>query len=56
VSKADINDSAQDGAEQTEALVGRREALTRFVKYTPPAMLGVLISAGVSKKAFAIIS
>ena len=46
--------------EQTETLIDRREvvgeAVTRFAKYTAPAMLAVLISTSTSKKAFATIS
>jgi hypothetical protein len=51
-------DSADEHAEQTEVLVGRREvvgeALTRFAKYTAPVMLAVLMST--SGKATASIS
>ena len=39
----DDRDSADEHAEQTE-LVGRREAVARFAKYTAPVMLAVLIS------------
>jgi len=41
--------------EQTEILIDRREvvgeAVTRFAKYTAPAMLAVLISTGVNARA-----
>jgi hypothetical protein len=41
--------SADEGAEQTEMLIDRREvvgeAVLRFAKYTAPAMLVVLMSA-----------
>ena len=50
----------RDSNEQPETLIDRREvvgeAVTRFAKYTAPAMLAVLISTSASKKAFAIIS
>jgi hypothetical protein len=39
----DDRDSAHEHAEQTE-LVGRREAVQRFAKYTAPVMLAVLMS------------
>jgi len=58
MSKFDDRRPAEERTEQTEGLVnqGRRDALMRFAKYTPPAMLAVLISASVSGKAFAINS
>jgi len=58
MSKPDDHGPADERAEQTEGLVdqGRRDALMRFAKYTPPAMLAVLISASVSEKAFASTS
>jgi hypothetical protein len=39
----DDRDSADEHAEQTE-MVGRREAVKRFAKYTAPVMLAVLMS------------
>jgi hypothetical protein len=39
----DDHDSADEHTEQTE-LVGRREAVARFAKYTAPVMLAALIS------------
>jgi hypothetical protein len=60
MSKADIDGSVHDGAEQTETLIGRREVvgegLTRLAKYTAPIMLAALMSSSVSKKAFASTS
>jgi hypothetical protein len=51
--------SADEHTEQTEMLIDRREvvgeALTRFAKYTAPAMLVALMSASAGK-AFAKIS
>ncbi len=46
MSEADARSSVNEGTEQTKELVnqGRREALTRFAKYTAPAMLAVLMS------------
>ena len=49
----DDRDSADEHAEQTE-LVGRREAVARFAKYTAPVMLAVLVST--SGKAAAGVS
>lgn len=47
--------SADQQIEQTEMLIGRREvvgeALTRFAKYTAPAMLVVLMSSAGAKAA-----
>ena len=40
----DDRDSADEHTEQTE-LVGRREAVARFAKYTAPVMLAVLMSS-----------
>jgi hypothetical protein len=44
--KADGNGSADNGTEQTDETINqsRREALSRFAKYTAPAMLGLLLS------------
>ncbi len=56
MSKRDNHSAAEEGAEQSNELVnqGRREALTRFAKYTAPAMLAVLVST--SEKAAATVS
>ena len=47
------DDGSAEHTEQTETLIGRREvvgeALTRFAKYTAPAMLVVLMSSSVGK-------
>jgi hypothetical protein len=40
--------SSADNTEQAE-LVGRREAVTRFAKYTAPVMVAVLLSASGGK-------
>jgi hypothetical protein len=45
--------SVDENAEKTEDLVGRREAIGRFAKYTAPAMLAVLMS---TKSATACVS
>jgi endosialidase-like protein len=46
MSEADAGGSVGKGVEQTPELIDqeRREALTRFAKYTAPAVLAVLIS------------
>lgn len=53
MSELDGNSSADEQTEQTEILIDRRkvvgEALTRFAKYTAPAMLVVLMSSGRAK-------
>jgi hypothetical protein len=43
MSEPNDRDSADEHAEETE-MVGRREAVKRFAKYTAPAMLVVLMS------------
>jgi hypothetical protein len=48
----DDRDSADEHVEQTE-MVGRREAVKRFAKYTAPVMLAALVSTSVTNKAFA---
>jgi hypothetical protein len=48
MSEPNDRDSADEHTEQTE-MVGRREAVKRFAKYTAPAMLAVLISASEGK-------
>ena len=47
MSEHNERDSADD-TEQTE-MVGRREAVKRFVKYTAPVMLAVLMSTAEGK-------
>jgi hypothetical protein len=58
MSEPNNHSPADEHAGQTEMLIGRREvvgeALTRFAKYTAPAMLVVLMSA--NGKAFARVS
>jgi hypothetical protein len=60
MSETNDSGSANERAEQTEMLIGRREVvgegLTRFAKYTAPIMLAALMSSSASKKAFAKIS
>jgi hypothetical protein len=46
--------SADEHTEQTE-MVGRREAVMRFAKYTAPIMVAALISTSGSKKAAACV-
>ena len=46
------SNSADEHTEQTE-MVGRREAVKRFAKYTAPIMVAALISTSGSKKAAA---
>jgi hypothetical protein len=43
MSEPNDRDSADERTEQTE-MVGRREAVMRFAKYTAPVMLAVLMS------------
>jgi hypothetical protein len=45
--------SADEHTKQTE-MVGRREAVVRFAKYTAPVMLAVLISASTGKPAVTV--
>jgi hypothetical protein len=47
MSKADDGRSADEAGEHIEERVdeSRREALTRFAKYTAPAMLALLLSS-----------
>ena len=52
MSEPNDRDSADD-TEQTE-MVGRREAVKRFAKYTAPVMLAALVSTSGSKKAMAV--
>ncbi len=44
MSKPNSHGAADDGAEQTDELVNRRNAVARFAAYTAPAMLAVLVS------------
>jgi hypothetical protein len=53
MSEADDRGSTNESTEQTEML-GRRDAVKRFAKYTAPVMLAVLISASGSTKATAV--
>jgi hypothetical protein len=53
MSEPNDRDSADERAEETE-MVGRREAVKRFAKYTAPIMVAALISTTGSKKAAAI--
>jgi hypothetical protein len=52
MSELDDRDSADERTEETE-MVGRREAVKRFAKYTAPIMLAALVSTSGSKKAMA---
>jgi hypothetical protein len=52
MSELDDRDSAAERAEEAE-MVGRREAVKRFAKYTAPIMVAALISTSGSKKAAA---
>ena len=52
MSEPNDRDSADD-TEQTE-MVGRREAVKRFAKYTAPVMVAALLSA--SGNALAVVS
>jgi hypothetical protein len=52
MSEPNDRDSVAEHTEETE-LVGRREAVARFAKYTAPIMLAALISTSGSKKAAA---
>ena len=51
MSEHNERDSADD-TEQTE-MVGRREAVKRFAKYTAPVMLAALVSTSGSQKGMA---
>ena len=42
MSKPDDRGSVDESPEQTAELIGRREALGRFAKYTAPALLAML--------------
>jgi hypothetical protein len=44
--KTDDHGAGDEGAEQTEELVNRRNAVARFAMYTAPAMLTILTSTG----------
>jgi hypothetical protein len=52
MSEPNDRDSAAERTEETE-MVGRREAVKRFAKYTAPIMVAALISTSGSKKAAA---
>ena len=48
MSEPNDRDSADERTEETK-MVGRREAVKRFVKYTAPVMLAVLMSTAEGK-------